>query len=293
MLVHATELKNHVAPILSTPQGVETTLIFDSYTPLTGGEGFRVAANYPGFLRPISKDARQIQRNRQEFARLVQTLEDKGTTVKITNPPKRGLFGFAKRWFPLIGTNHIKGSHVDNRVFYMHTNNFEPQDNPDHRKADIMLKLGGQAAEKMTAEFKKINSENPPQEDYRVQIEEDLELYVDSGQKGKSIILDKAKELIASTKESIQNCSVFLPDGDIAKLLASAHKDSKKVEVITSGLRPKLTGLSFYTINNIFYAFNTAAHLLQKLKGIRYPKIYDKNRVMHAKLLIVDGKPHF
>ncbi len=265
--------RNHV------PADVRKLVFYDWYSEAVfQGKSYALYSKIPGMKASMDELA---QRHRD----FTSSLEKAGTRVTVLNKPQgNGIKDTIIRFFPLFGREHIKGSWVDDRVFYIQTANYS--DDNAERYIDTNVKVTGPAAKKLIEVFKSLK-ENPPQEDQAgIKISEDMHVYYDAGIPGKSAILDKAIGLVQNAKKKVSVCSYFLPDGEFARELETAYKRGVLVEVIT-GIQPLELGDPL-NVENIFWVINKLLEISSSLHKYSFPLYVDPYRHMHSKLLIAD-----
>lgn len=270
---------------LSASKEAKRTIVVDAYSRLALSNRVTAIAS----LNPFDRKA-LIQRL-EKYDKLKMDLIRSGVTYEEINHPKG--IGSIKHVFPFLGTNHTKGTYAFDEdtgkaVFYLHTSNHEGTS-----RINMVLKYEGKAALALRDIYKEMH-ENPPKTDYTKQLDEDTWVYADAGIPGKSIILDKAVELITNASKNVLTVTLMYPEGKFAKALQAKYNqwqaagtDGKEMQVITTEFAAEIPVV---TIGGTFYVVNKIAEMQAKLHGYNFPVIADKKRWSHAKCLIIDGK---
>lgn len=257
----------------NAPEDAKKTVVFDAFSNMvSGGLILTPYAYVPGMKKEVKK-------RRKDQADMMTELETTGTEVRVINEPH----GIKDKLFPFTGRSHLKISYVvkedRTQTAYIHSSNHN-----DGISAEVAVKFTGHHAEKIIEEYDKI-IDTPPNEDYSKQLTDDLWIFVDSGQPGKSIILDKAVSLAEEAQTSIHACSQLPPSGEFAKVLSEANRIGKFVEAISTR---RHTERPVYSDNNMMYLVSAAARLSSFTKGYSFPLNLDPFRNVHVKLLLID-----
>lgn len=221
-------------------------------------------------------EAEEVKMLRQRALDRVAAFKQTGAEVTIHNQAK----DWKERFLPLTGRDHIKGTFVDkgkDKVFYLHTSNHHDR----LGYSDLAIKFTGDVASRLIEEWLRINSDDAPKEDYSVKIADDIELFVDAGRPGKSIILDKGLQLIGNSGH-VRLCSYLYPDGKLPEALQEVKNKRGYSSVITSHWTPEPTQPS--NLANIVWVANEAAKLSARLHGYSFPVVEHPYSHMHAKL---------
>ncbi len=232
-------------------RGVETNLAADSFTFSEFGGYFSLFKRY----KARSLAARNLARE----------LQDAGTTFRW--------LGGGHKFNPFAGVTHIKWSIVDNTVYCFGGVNLY-QGGIEH--TDFMLKLvdPGLADELAREQRQIIKADMSPLNYDGHQKKISLgTVYVDNGDRGKSLIYRRACKL-AEQAEHIIFVSQYCPSGQLANILKN-----NSVKIYFN--QPENT--RFYT--RIFIAFAKYRHGLSSL--------YSKKNYLHAKFMLFempDGK---
>ena len=148
----------------------------------------------------------------------MQAISQAGGRARIINPPGRRFTN------PVAGRNHIKLAIINDSVFIGGCN-LDPSD-----RFDMMVSFEDRAAANRMAElFDNIMSAGNTKKalggaDTSFEFDADTEVIVDAGVKKKSLIYQKAMEVIDEAQESIYMFCQFFPYGETAKHLAAAHR---------------------------------------------------------------------
>ncbi len=217
--------------------------------------------------RKAFNDLRQASLNR---------IRQAGGQVVITNKPS-----YVKSFFPIAGRNHIKMYIVDDTVWMGGVNLVKD----GFSIVDGMVKTDHpEFMEALTTQFFQVN-ELKPAEHYAVEIHENLELLVDNGAIGKSLIYDEANKAILTAQKEIQLFSQIMPTGKLMQNLLNKSKQGIPVSFITSNEDDDV----FSTFPQIaFYQ----AFKLQIRKNKNF-KLKHLNGKLHLKLLLIDNKEFF
>lgn len=199
-----------------------------------------------------------------------------GGSVVITNTPS-----YLKSFFPIAGRNHIKMYIVDDTVWMGGVNLVQDGFN----NVDGMIKTTDKHfLDAMTAQFFKVNALRSP-EHYSVELADHLELLIDNGKIGHSLIYNQASDAILTAHSEIQLYSQIMPTG---KLLSNLIKQSKQ------GVQ-----VSFTTSNDdddVFVNFPEVLFFKQfkmKIKNNQFFTLKHLDQKLHLKLLLIDNKEFF
>ncbi len=238
-----------------------------------------VADKYVGGALPklpvIEKGKRELlNKIKRKNKKMHKNLEYAGVKLSKTNDPS-----FLISAFPYLGRSHIKFTVIDDKICWVGGVNLTSE---SFENVDIMVKS---SKEKMisalTKLFYEIN-ENKNEEDYSIKIDDKETLYVDVGNKNKSIIYEKAKEVINSAKKNIVFMSQFVPD---SKLLREIEKISEKgigVKIITSNEDDPL--FTKYP-EKLTYVM-----LKKTIEDRNNIELIHLSRKVHAKLILADNE---
>jgi phosphatidylserine/phosphatidylglycerophosphate/cardiolipin synthase-like enzyme len=261
---------------VSTPKHVEKEVLFDWYSKL---EDDQVSSTL-SFLNPLVADKVRMSRKRKE--EMWQEMRATGTEIRFTNPPKN----LIEKIWPVTGRNHMKAAAVDERVFYVGGFNFG---NLEKELADFMVKFTDrEVVRELLKQWERVNSRTVV-DDYEVKINEEFELLVDGGNRGKSKILDRAALEIEKSKSFILGITSSLyPDGKLARELDAATRRGVRSEVIC-GIN-KIRHKWPISASHLFWLAEKFSKLSFKLHKYQIPILSNKQVGVHAKLLVVDGK---
>lgn len=196
-----------------------------------------------------------------------------GVEFQLVNPPAlTQKIPFLGR---LMGRDHRKSYIADDAAWFgglnLESNNFDD--------LDFMVKIT--KPEIVDALVKEFERKDKPQNDYVVECDSQTELLVDVGKRGQSLILDKATELVRNAEKSVQVFSLFLPDGKFVSALEEARRKGVNISIVTG--KADALGVPI-------------SKLIQKIYKMYFEKFYSQlplildDHIVHAKLLIVDGK---
>lgn len=207
---------------------------------------------------------------RQKKERLINKLKDKGVDVMLTNKPS----GFG-RFNPYSGRNHMKMTIVDN-IAYIGGINFADK---DFSFLDFMLKINNKhIVSAIASQFLKV--QNNLLIDDVIKINSNNTLLIDSGMKGRSVILNEAVNAINYAEKNIIHTNQFVPDGKLLRSLYQAKKRGVNIKVVV----PEAN-----TFNIIFWILYKINYINMYLKGNKLSLIYYP-KMLHAKLTIIDNK---
>lgn len=201
-------------------------------------------------------------------------LESSGVKLSKTNDPS-----FLTSAFPYLGRSHIKTTIIDDSCCWVGGVNLT---SGSFDNIDVMVKSNKKnLISALIKLFYEIN-EYKNAEDYSVKIDDKETLFIDVGNINKSIIYEKAKEVINSAKKSIVFMSQFVPD---SKLLGEIEKISEhgvETKIITSN-------------NNdpIFTKYPeklTYVMLKKSIEDRHKIELIHLSRKVHAKIILVDNR---
>lgn len=274
MQFEAGSMGDQVIDVLkNAPKEAKKTVVFDAISSLTS-EGVVLAA-----YEHIPWKKEDVKRRRANYDVLVSRLKETGTEIRILNQPK----GARERLFPFTGRSHLKVSFIEKKncmsTIYIHSGNFDSV-----RASDIAVKFSGLHARKVIDEYDEVINGQINQ-DYGKQLMDDLWIFVDSGEPGKSIIFEKGVDLIQQAKESVYFTSQLPPSGEIAEALSKAQKGGKRVEILSTDWSVKTP---LYSGNNLMYLISAGSDISSKLNRRSLPVKRDPFGNMHAKMIIID-----
>lgn len=202
-----------------------------------------------------------------EKQKLFNDLRNTGVSLKFTNKPT-----ILEKLFPYIGRNHMKIAVVDDFCYVGGINLWDKELD----MINFMVKIKN----KKLSDFVSQLFDKEVSRDREFKIDKNLSLLVDSGKIGKSIILEKATEIVKQAQKEVLFMNQFPPDGQILKLYLSLSKNGVRVE----GIIP--------SVNNFGFPLSTIAILnsfLLKLRKVSFVTLRSP-KMVHAKLIIVDRK---
>jgi phosphatidylserine/phosphatidylglycerophosphate/cardiolipin synthase-like enzyme len=149
-------------------------------------------------------------------AQAIEAINQAGGSCQVINLPGRRFSN------PVAGRNHIKLAIINRRVFIGGCN-LDPSD-----RFDMMASFEDKAAaERLSAMFDKIMAVGSTSAlgtaDLSFELDNNSEIYIDAGVKKRSLIYQKAMELIDEAQESVYMFCQFFPYGETARHLAAAH----------------------------------------------------------------------
>lgn len=194
--------------------------------------------------------------------------------LQFVNPPTliQKIMPFIGR---LMGRDHRKNYIVDDTAWFGGLN--LEDDNFDD--LDFMVKTTN--PDIVNALFREFERKDKPKDDYVVECDVHTKLLVDVGKRGQSLTLDTATQLVKGAEKSVQVFSLFLPDGKFVSALEDARKKGIEISIVTG--KTDALGVAVSKLIQGLYKI-----YFQKFHG-QLPLILD-DHVVHAKLLIVDGK---
>ncbi len=218
--------------------------------------------------------------NRKKYDQLRQAslnrVREAGGQVTITNTPP-----YLKSFFPIAGRNHIKMYIVDDTVWMGGVNLVTDGFN----NIDGMIKTTNQAfLVAMTDQFSKVNQQRAA-DHYAVQLAENLELLIDNGQVGNSLIYNTAIQAIQNAKSEIQLYSQIMPTGKLMTNLLAKSRAKVPVTFITSDRD-----------DDVFNHFPEALFYQQfraKIHHNAFFKLIHLDQKLHLKLLLIDNQEFF
>lgn len=240
MYVQHKEAMTMVEPTLSeaASRGLDVRVVADSIS-LNATDGV------PSYLAKAGKLSAQKKETQEMFERL----SSEGVQVSITNEPSG-----KSKLVPYVGRSHIKISVIDN-VCYLGGSNWT-----DTRAKDFMVKITNPVlVEKISPYFEMFDNKKPS-DDVEDKLDNETTLLIDAGAAGRSIIYDRAIELVRNEQSSIKFISQLIPEGKMLDELIAARARGIIIEVI-----------------------------VPKMSEIKDPQIYAVNRLTQ-KRMVKDGK---
>ncbi|MDO8497924.1 MAG: phosphatidylserine/phosphatidylglycerophosphate/cardiolipin synthase family protein [bacterium] len=249
-------------------EGVDVRITMDWVYKRYVGDDLRLL---PLFNREKRKYKERVH---TENERVIQELKDAGAHIEVVNKAY-----FLPFLVPIIGRNHKKIYIVDTKAAWLGGINFF---DGSFYAVDFMVKFQDDSIiKKLVQEYFKIER-HKHREDVSVVLNSDMNLLLDSGKRGSSIIYQEAIDMVRRAKETIQFVSQLPPDGKLLEAIVGAVEKGIKVELYTS----KETSRQFndFPYNTLYLHFQNRA---KQYPGLRLNHLLDR---LHAKLLIVDNK---
>lgn len=225
-------------------------------------------------LHPLTSKERAAFRAARQAS--LDRLTAAGAKVVITNRPP-----YLKSFFPIIGRNHIK-MYVADDVVWMGGVNLVLD---GFKNIDGMVKTAHPAfLTAMTEQFFKVNHDRSA-DHYAVPLDKNLELLVDNGQVGKSLIYDRANQAIKAATSEIQLYSQIMPTGKLLQNLLQKSAAGVPVTFVTS---PENDQVFVHFPENLFYQ-----NFRQRIKKRAQFSLQHLDKKLHLKLLLVDNQEFF
>lgn len=268
---HASSMMFH-AINQAAQRGIDTKLFMDQFSVATADDRLSLI---PKFGEAKAKQEYIQQADRAVFSEL----KDSGTDVKVTNPSKLANI------FPFIGRNHMKIFIVDDTAWIGGVNIAS-----DHfEKADFMVRVKDpDLVDALAIAFDQVN-ENKPEDDYKKEVNDRYTLLVDAGNRGKSIILDEANDLVASSTESVKFISQIIPSGEMLDSLVERSQAGVQVDIVTQSLDH--IGQTRNPMGVLMKRrYDSFVRKTARNPNIRLHHFNDHHGKVHAKMVIVDGQ---
>ena len=218
--------------------------------------------------------ALMVGKNKAERKTLYARLQENGAKLMFTNPPD-----FIGRLWPYKGRNHMKMTIVDD-ISYVGGANLGDS---DFEYIDFMVKITDpKITDAVAQQFVKVEDQSFTT-DEEILLDDENKLLVDVGVREESVILQKAVEAVDNAEESVVHTSQFIPDGEFLQALSGAYERGVAVDVtvpLRNDFDPALA------------LVNRVNNLLMRVKKAVIP-LHVYPTMVHAKLLIVDGKRVF
>lgn len=245
-------------------RGLDVRLNVDCYSNLVSESGINALIPLKSAFGKGKFHKEQNTYNKE----YLRKIKDNGVFITFLNPPT-----LREKIFPFTGRNHIKLYIVDN-VAYLGGINIEKG---SFNSIDFVIKLTDKdVVRQLALQFQYGNS---IKEDFAVDFPNGDTLMVDSGNKGQSLILDTAVDMVSMARSSVYNISFFTPDGPFAKEMYSAHTKGIDVEVVTP----------FEAPGGVFGILDTKNLLAMRVGRRSIPFVFVPDAI-HAKLLIIDDE---
>ncbi len=188
--------------------------------------------------------------------------------------------------FPFFWRNHTKVHIVDNVAWIGGVNLRD-----DHYdRADFVVKIKNpEVVSALAMLFVQVNK-NRPLKDYKKKINDEFTLWVDRGSIGKSIIYERAEQMVDQAQKSIRFISQLPPSG---KLLHEMIKSADR------GVRVCLVLPSYQYVNRVSFPFNKLAQfenwrLARAVSGheknMNIVRFEGNNGLVHGKMIVTDEK---
>ncbi len=251
-------------------KGVEIRVNIDWVSERFYDHSFEYFPELPVFS---AKERKALNKKRQES---LQRVRDAGGHVVITNTPS-----YLKSFFPIAGRNHIKMYIVDDTVWMGGVNLVQD----GFSNVDGMIKTNDvRFLEAMTSQFFKVNELRSP-EHYSVELADNLELLIDNGKVGHSLIYNQANDAIQQAHSEIQLYSQIMPTGKLLSNLIAQSKNGVNVSFTTSN-----------DDDDVFVSFPEVLFFKQfklKIRNNPFFTLKHLDQKLHLKLLLIDNKEFF
>jgi phosphatidylserine/phosphatidylglycerophosphate/cardiolipin synthase-like enzyme len=258
----------------------------EKYLIKASGRGVDVRINYdwvaekyihgdlPLFPTINGKRRKYVNRVQKKNREMYERLENGGIKLTITNNPS-----FPVSQMPYLGRSHIKMAIVDEKCAWVGGVNLY---DGAFENIDIMVKTRKPSLiSALTKLFYQVN-ENKKEKDIKVKIDEKESLFIDVGDKGKSIIYDTAKLRIKEAKNSLIFISQYVPDTKLLKEITEAAQKGVMVTILTSpNDDPNFTK---YPEKLTYIVLKSTIEEIPNIKLIHL------DRKVHAKVLIIDDE---
>ena len=220
------------------------------------------------YIPALSSQERQYREYRRRAkSDEIDRMSRKGVNVNVTNPPKNTW----EKFMPASGRNHIKMGIIDDVAFIGGIN----LSDKDFSRADFMIQINQPALVDALAQ---VYIEGRPNDDYEIAVGS-TSLLVDSGQPGKSLILDTGIGMVNSARQTVAVTSQFTPDGKLPVALHCAREMGKDVQAIVSDPN-KIT-------EPLAWTFDRQNALELRVAGLEFP-IFDYGNWLHVKTILID-----
>lgn len=240
-------------------QGLDARLNVDHYS-LIATDGI------PNILSVFGlKMNERLRLRKQTF----QTVMEKGAKITFINPPS-----LLEHLIITMGRNHMKIFLIDNIAWIGGVNFADGY----FKRQDIMVKITDEAIVDPIAQVFMQVHEDKLHHDEILQTKHNATLFIDSGQTGKSVILDCAVRMVEKANHLVQIATAFIPDGAFLEALIDAENRGVRVEL---AVPPPGRTIGVYRI------VNQMSQIQMRLRNTHFTIYYEKNPV-HAKILLVD-----
>ncbi len=226
-----------------------------------------VTDGVPNFLPIIvSRKWRKRLRIRKEA---FQKIKDKGGKVAFVNKPT-----LLEKFIYTMGRNHMKIFIIDDIAWIGGVNFADGY----FKRQDIMVKIKDDAiVEPIAKVFMKVH-EGTLRYDETLRARHNATLFIDSGQTGKSVILDCAVRMVEKADHLVQIATAFIPDSVFLDALVNAENRGVRIEL---AVPPPGRTIGVYRI------VNKMSQIQMRLRNTHFTIYYEQNPV-HAKILLVD-----
>lgn len=223
---------------------------------------------FPGLsLAKRAKFAETQAANRALFDRL----RNYDITINIINRPN-----LLQRIIPISGRNHMKLYIIDDVAWFGGLNLYDES----FDKLDFMVKYDEPAiVNAFKDQFPRINAERLP-EDRTIPLTDMETLYIDSGKRNRSLILNTAIDMVDQARKSVIFASQMVPEGRLLRGMLAAVNRGVQVTVYTS---PHDDSIFTAFPKNIPYG-----RFLHAIRNTPTLKVNHLSQKLHMKLLIVD-----
>ncbi len=220
--------------------------------------------NFPPVL--ISRDWRKrLQIRKDIFSRI----ENNGAKISYINKPT-----LLEKFVYTMGRNHMKIFIVDDIAWIGGVNFADGY----FRSQDIMVKITDSVIVDPIAQVFMQVHENKLHHDEIFQTKHKATLFIDSGQTGKSVILDCAVRMVEKADHLVQIATAFIPDSVFLDALVNAENRGVRIEL---AVPPPGRTIGVYRI------VNKMSQIQMRLRNTHFTIYYEQNPV-HAKILLVD-----
>ncbi len=224
---------------------------------------------------PLSPSKRDPEKRLQEFTnKMFDELEEMGATIRYNNKP--GLF--SKYVLPFTGRDHRKLITIvrkdGSKVAYFGAMNLD-----GGARNDYMVKATHPAIVDGLFKLARFNDTNMPLEDMSLKVTPFCTLYFDRGAKFKSVIYDRALEIIGTTRNDIIIVTQLPPEPKLVKALIAATRERNiRAEILLPDANHK--NINGSLINRVTYK-----KLIKSIEGTKVTVTHSTKGFVHAKML--------
>ncbi len=226
----------------------------------------------PIFVIPFTEFWRKAKKVHARNLEIIKKLSETSNIDITVNNKKK----FLNLFFSFFGRNHMKLYVVDNLCWIGGIN----LSDKSFEKIDFVVKIDNSNLTQEIINVFENNFENKKIYDFN-KIIGDVDVLVDGGKRGSSIIYKEAIEIISSAKTQIIFMSQFIPDGKILEKILEKAREGINIYVITSnsdnGIFTKYPQRYFYL------------KFLKKIKNFSNIKLIHLEKHVHVKLIDVDN----